>query len=347
MFLDSRKETIIDSIELPKIVKLSENLYGAAFSLMKLLPARFIIDNAIKEGLINKDSVIIESSSGTFALGLATVCSLYGYNLIVVSDPAMDDNLKRRIEDLGAQVEIMDEPGKAGNFQRARLDRVKELQKQYPNHYWTNQYDNPLNAKSYSLVAQLLVEKLGKIDFLVGSVGSGGSMCGTTMYIRKLFPELYSVAVDTHGSVIFGENERKRILRGLGNSIIPDNVNHSIFDEVHWVEASQAYALTRKLHREHALYMGGTSGASYLVADWYAKKNPNAKGVVLFPDQGYRYQSTIYNDDWLHSNNLFLSELPSEPRLVQYPEEAEYDWCRIIWGRRMLEDIKLRETLGK
>lgn len=145
---------ILDYIQLPKIVSIGQEFYGAVFSLMKLLPARYILEKAISNGTINKDTVTIETSSGTFALGLAMVCSLLSCKLIIVSDPVMGDNLKRRIEDLGAKVEIVRTPNAVGGIQSARLDKVKELQTKFPNHFWPNQYDNPDNPTAYSLVAE-------------------------------------------------------------------------------------------------------------------------------------------------------------------------------------------------
>ena len=331
--------TIVEALLLPRLIRLEKNLYAAAFVLMKLLPARFMLDQAQDAGLLQPGSVVIETSSGTFGLALALLCNLRNYQLYLVSDSAIDAPLKRRLEDLGAKVERVREPAQAGGLQQARLDRLAELRALHANHYWPSQYDNPNNPQSYARLAQMLTEALGPIDCLVGPVGSGGSMCGTTAHLREVFPKLHAVGVDTRGSVLFGQPDQKRFLRGLGNSILPKNLHHSIFDEVHWVDAADAFCAARILHRQKSLYMGPTSGASYLVARWWAEKHPDAKVVALFADEGYRYQETIYNDAWLHENDLWISSLSAEPVLVEHPLQAENSWSRILWSRRTYAQV--------
>lgn len=340
--------TIADAVELPHIVRLADNLYGAAFFLMKLIPARFILDHARRDGFIEPGMPIIETSSGTFGLALAILSALRDYRLIVVSDPAIDPPLQRRMEDLGARVEIVREPAAVGGYQRARLDRMAQLQTEFPDHFWPSQYDNPHNPGAYASFVELLVESIGRIDCLVGAVGSGGSVCGTSSFLRILFPDLHVIGVDTHGSVLFGQPDRKRMLRGLGNSLMPKNMDHTNFDEVHWVSAAEAFNATRELHRSKALYMGGTSGAAFMAARWYAKQHPDENVVVLLPDEGYRYQSTIYDDEWLREQGVWLKRVPTEPVHVTHPLEAtemtnqmegKGVWSHMNWKRRRYEEV--------
>lgn len=332
--------TIVDAVALPRVVWLEGRLYAACFQLMKLLPARHILARAREEGVVRPGSVVIETTSGTFGLALAMVCALDGYRLVLVSDPAIDAPFKRRLEDLGARVEIVAEPAAVGGFQRARLDRMAEVQAEYPGHFCPSQYANPLNPGAYAALAHHLGETVGRVDCLVGAVGSGGSMCGTAASLRRSNPGLRAVGVDTHGSVLFGQPDSKRLLRGLGNSLMPRNLDHTAFDEVHWVTAAEAFRATRALHRSHALFMGGTSGAAYLAARWEARREPDANVVVLLPDEGYRYQETIYKDEWLRENGVWLDELPEGPETVAGPSEASGGrWARMAWGRRSYEEV--------
>lgn len=331
--------SVVDAIELPRVIRLGENLYAAAFRLMKLCPARFILDRARDEGLLHPGSVIIETTSGTFGLALAMLAALRGYRLIMVSDPAMDAALCRRIEDLGARVEIVREPAAVGGFQGARLARMAELQAEFPDHFWPSQYDNPYNPGGYACVAELLAETLGHVDCLVGTVGSGGSMCGTSRFLRLVLPDLHTLGVDTPGSVLFGQADRKRLLRGLGNSLMPGNLDHACFDEVHWVTAAEAFRATRELHRDHALFMGATSGAAFHAARWWGQAHPDRTVVALLPDEGYRYQESVYNDVWLHAQGLLGAPAATEPALVQHPHEGEERWTRMLWGRRTYEEV--------
>ncbi len=332
--------SVVEATELPRIIRLGDNLYGASFFLMKLLPAHFILDRAREEGLVEAESVVIETSSGTFGLALALLCNQRGYRLILVSDPAIEPPLQRRLEDLGAVVDIVRNPAPVGGFQKARLVRMAQLQSENPGAFWPSQYDNPANPGSYASLAELLAETLGRVDYLVCTVGSGGSACGTTSYLRPLFPEMKSVSVDTLGSVLFGQpDEGQRLLRGLGNSLMPKNLNHSLIDEVHWVTAAGAFAATRVLHQQHGLYMGPTSGAAYLVAQWRAHLKPEATVVALLPDEGYRYQDTVYDDEWLRAQNVWQPGLSTEPRQVNHPLEAGPQWSWMHWNRRSYEQV--------
>ena len=322
-----------------RLIPIEENLTAAAFPLMKIFPAKFCLKRAMEDGLVNQDSLVVETSSGTMALGLAIVCNWHSYKLTIVTDYACDDNLRRRLEYLGAKVEIVPAPAASGGYQRARLDRLNEIRDEWQNHWWLNQYDNPGNPGAYSSFASHLIESLGHIDCLVGTVGSGGSVCGTTNYLRMLFPEMQVIGVDTFGSVLFGQPDQPRKLRGLGNSILPRNLDHTLFDEVHWVTAAEAYAATRELHRTTTLFCGGTSGACWLVARHWAANHPNSRVVCIFPDDGSRYVNSIYNDQYLLENNLWLSAPPSSPREVQHPLEAEGNWSFMKWRRRTYEGV--------
>jgi cysteine synthase len=320
--------------ELPHLVTLSENLYGAVFFLMKLLPAKFIVESALASGELASRGTVVETTSGTFGLALAISCRLRGLKFIMISDPVVEPSLQRRIKDLGATVDIVARPAEKGGFQQARLDRLHEIRRANPGSFWPCQYDNPKNAGSYAALSELLTSALGQIDCVVGTVGSGGSMCGTVGHLRSVFPHAYAIGVDTFGSVLFGQRDAKRTLRGLGNSLHPRNLDHTVFDEVHWLDAASAFSATRSLHRDHSLYMGPTSGAAYWVAQWYARKNPSARTVVLLADEAYRYQDTVYDDDWLRQEGLLLDRPPREPTLADDPVAAFGDWSRYEWKRR-------------
>lgn len=157
---------------------------------------------------------------------------------------------------------------------------------------------------------------------------------------KKLHRGLVTLKCNIYGTTAIFIKELGT-LRGLGNSIMPKNLEHSYFNEIHWIEASQAYKETRNLHEKYSLFMGGTSGAAYSVAKWYHKRNPSHKVIVLFPDQGYRYQDTIYNDTWIEKNNLLCTEIPEEPQLVKSPKEAQKNggWSRFFWNNRTYEEV--------
>jgi S-sulfo-L-cysteine synthase (3-phospho-L-serine-dependent) len=323
----------------PALVKLTDNLVAAAFPLMKIYPAYFCLERAIMQGIVSNDSLVVESSSGTMGLGLAMACRWNGLKLTIISDYSCDHLVEMRLRDLGANVEIVSAPSPVGGYQRARLDKLAEIRAVVNNSWWLNQYDNLGNGEAYSRFAAQIVECIGKLDCLVGTVGSGGSMCGTAKYLRMLFPEMTVVGVDTFRSVLFGQPDGPRPLRGLGNSLLPKNLDHSMFDEVHWVSAAEAFAATRILHRETGLFRGATSGACWMVAKHWAEENPRARTMCIFPDDGYRYVATVYNDGYLRDNNLGLEHLPVAPRMVSRPVEAHSHWCKMLWSRQTLEQV--------
>jgi cysteine synthase A len=311
---------------------------------MKLLPARFILQTAEEEGIIKRGSRIVETTSGTFGLALAMLSAVRGYQLTLVSDPVIDDKLYNRLRDLGAEVEIIKAYDSDGGYQKARLNRVHQIIKEYPDAFWPEQYSNQNNPKSYEKIGEFLLNELKDIDFLVGPVGSGGSMCGTSKYLRKYIPDLKVVGVDTCKSILFGQENANRLLRGLGNSIMPPILDHSTFDLISWVPASIAFKATRKLHNTQGLYMGGTSGAAYHVASWISNKFPNAKIVIFFPDEGHRYSETIYNDEWLKKVPGINDDVPEEPEIIEYPTEDEESWTALKWNRRSLEEVLLQHN---
>ena len=343
----SRPDVAADAVTmdlLPCLAQLGPHLWGASFRLMKLLPAHHIIGQAIRDGQLGPDTMIVESTSGTFGLALAMTAALTRRRLTLVSDPAMDQRLCRRVTDLGATVDICQSPSAAGEYQTVRLARLAEIRAQNPDTFWPRQYDNPQHPASYRLLAEHLHQQLGHIDALVGPVGSGGSMCGTIAALREHDPAVRAIGVDTPGSVLFGQPDRPRELRGLGNSVMPANLDHTAFDEVHWCPAATAYQETRQLHRRHALFHGPTSGAAMAVARWWSGRHPDARVVVMLPDQGDRYLDTVYNDDWLRAAPNRLATKPAEPREVTRPT-GEPDWTWLRWGRRRLAEVSGERVL--
>lgn len=330
-----------EAYQIPRLVRLGPNLYGVCFTLMKLIPARFILRRAAGAGLLGPDTVIVETTSGTFGLALAMQAVHMDRRLVLVSDPVIDERLYRRLTDLGAVVErVPAEAGaRVGGFQAARLERLAEIRAGLPASFCPEQYSNPDNPRSYALVAELLMERLGHVDCVVGTVGSGGSMCGTVSHLRSVEPGCRAIGVDTHGSVLFGQPDGPRQLRGMGMSVLPANLDHRVFDSVHWCAASAAHLATRELHRRHALFMGPTSGAAYLVARWWAQRNPGALTVVMMPDEGYRYQDTVYDDGWLASVGQRDLPLPAEPKPVDLASAADGEWTAFDWGRRSYDEV--------
>ncbi len=329
-----------ESIMLPKIIKLKSNLYVAYFKIMKLLPAKIIIEEALRREEIKEGSTIIETSSGTFALGLGIICAELSLPFCVFSDPAISKVLSQRIQDLGGKVYFSSHTDVSGSYQKQRMRALENYLSENKLSYWTKQYDNLDNSRAYKTVADSLLKIFGitRIN-LVGTVGSGGSTGGIISGIREKTMSSTLIGVDTFNSVLFGQPDGKRVLRGLGNSIMPKNLNHQLYDEVHWISANYAFHYTRKLHREFGLYCGPTTGAAYLVASYLAQFNKNENYIFIAPDEGYRYETTVYNDRWLNRHYKVRFPPISCPLEVQFPYEAKEPWSFINWGRRQYKEV--------
>ena len=331
--------SVIEAELRPELIKLDDGICAACFPLMKLVPAHHILAQAREQRMIEAGSMIVESSSGSFGLALAMISRISGYKLTLVSDPVIDVRLSRRLQDLGVHLEIVTVPAPSGGFQSARLNRLAEVMNTNPGAFWPQQYDNPWHPESYRSTAEFFLRALGRIDVLVGTVGSGGSVCGIAKVLREANPRIRVVGVDTFNSTLFGQRDGKRLLRGLGSSIMPRVLDHASFDEVHWISAAEAFWSTRQLHSSKALYRGPTSGAAWMIARWVARLNPGLRVVVLLPDQGYRYEDDVYNDEWLNANHLWKTEPQQSPNWVLHPSEALEPWSAIEWQRRTLESV--------
>ena len=332
--------TYIEALEAPRFFQLRPNLTAASFQLMKLMPARFMLDRAEAEGELTTGGLIVESSSGSLGLALAMLASARNYALtLVTASSLIDERFVKRLRQLGAKVVITDDPTFSGD-QQGRLAQIETILASQPNAYWPRQYDNPNNPAAYARLAEQVARQVGHIDCIVGCVGSGGSLCGTAMFLKAAFPTLHVIAVDTNGSALFGHCPSARLLRGLGNSILPQNLMHELIDEVHWVGALQAFLATRTLNTEHGAFLGPTSGAAAFVARWYANKHPNSSTVVILADEGSRYQDTVYDDDWLMRLDGWPPHQREHPiELRQVRAFGEDDWTMMKWGRRPLRDV--------
>jgi cysteine synthase len=321
------------------VVPLGANLAALDFRLMKVFPAFNIIETARRNGDLVPGMTVVETSSGTMAAGLGVACKSYGFKLHIFGDPAIEAPLKRTMEALGAEVVIVDANSSDGNVQQLRKEALLKFMKT-TNAFWTRQYDNLDNSLAYAAPAAEAIRQLGKIDIVVATTGSGGSSCGLARYIRRFFPEMTLVGIDTFGSVLFGQPAGPRPFRGLGNSILPGNLNHTAFDWVHWLGANEGFHAASTLLRNTGLKRGPTSGAAYLVAKWYAEQFPDKRVLAVFPDDGARYEHTVFNPLWMEANGYKAESLAGSPVLIEHPMEANCGWAMMNWRRRTLIDVK-------
>jgi S-sulfo-L-cysteine synthase (3-phospho-L-serine-dependent) len=308
-----------------------QNFFG-----MKDRVAKQAILHAKKTGELQDNAPIIESSSGTMALGLALVGRALGHPVHIVTDPRIDSITRAKLTALGATVHVVDKMTGNG-WQSARLERLAALMDRLPGAFWPRQYDNPQNPLAYQALADELIAESGHIDILVASVGSGGSLCGTASALRKVYPRLRTVAVDCVGSVLFGQPDRpQRLQSGLGNSLLPGNLDHSQVDEVHWLNDREAFCATLALAADQGIFGGNTSGSVYRVLRHVqACSEPGTRIVGILADRGDRYFNTVFDQDYWRARNLQDQECAGEPVRVE-AGVAVSSWSYLVLqdGRR-------------
>ncbi|MEU8567097.1 pyridoxal-phosphate dependent enzyme [Streptomyces pathocidini] len=316
-------------------------LEGANPGGIKDRPALHMVREARRRGELAPGAPIIESSSGTLGLGLALAGLTYGHPVTVVSDPGMEGAMVRLLSALGARIDQVAAPHPEGGWQTARRERVAELLAAAPGAYCPDQYHNPDNVAAYRPLALELLAQLGRIDVLVTAVGTGGHSAGIAAGLREALPDLALIGVDAVGSTIFGQPARPRLMRGLGSSMYPSNVDYAAFNEVHWVAAGEAVWACRRLARRYHFSGGWSVGAVALVAGWAARTMPAGTRIAaVFPDGPYRYLETIYNDAWCGEHGL----LDDAPPPTEPDEIAEADECVVD---RWTRCSRVRDPLGR
>jgi S-sulfo-L-cysteine synthase (3-phospho-L-serine-dependent) len=298
-------------------------LEGANPGGMKDRPAMHMVERARLRGDLLPGAHIIESTSGTLGLGLALTGMAYRHPVTVVTDSCMEPIVQNMLTAYGARVDIVRDPHPVGGWQQARNDRVAELLDTEPDAWCPDQYNNPDNVDGYRPLALELLDQLGHIDVLVCSAGTGGHSAGVARVLRQANPDLQLIGVDTVGSTIFGQPASTRLMRGLGSSIYPRNVDYGAFTEVHWVAPAEAVWACRAMAATHYNSGGWSVGAVALVAGWAARTYPRGTRIAaVFPDGPRRYFDTIYNDAYCRHHGLLVSTPPSEPDRISTPTET-------------------------
>lgn len=323
--MESKLKLISDYIYncMPRIIESNGDVF-LAFEFMKRLPAAWMIKQAIERREISEYTHIIETSSGTFAVGLAEVCNLLNIPCHIVSDPAIRGIPEFLSLQQGASLYIIDKPDKSGNYQQKRLEKIETLKKEFPDHFVPNQYHNPDNAESYSFAVDHLIRATKKIpDSVICTVGSGGSSRGILSSLKVINSSVTGVGVDTPGSVLLGDTNRRRELRGLGNSLLPGNLDAGSLNRRYWLHKAHAVYGTFQLYKNLKIFCGLTSGAAYLAYLHQKHLYPEKSFLTVLPDIGYRYMDDLINPP----PSPWLSDFPQEiADVTEIDKTSENNW---------------------
>ena len=255
--------------------------------------ANAMIETAIKEGKINKDTVIIEPTSGNTGIGLAFVTATKGLRLILTMPETMSIERRRIVSALGAEVVLT--PGVEG--MKGAIEKAEALKEEYGNAFIPQQFENEANPKIHfeTTGPEIWRDTDGKVDIFVAGVGTGGTVTGIGKYIKSQNPNAKIVAVEPATSaVLSGHKPGPHKIRGIGAGFVPKVLDLDIVDEIIPVENEDAFNASRAVAKAEGLLVGISSGASIYAATELAKR-PENKGkniVVLLPDTGERYLST-------------------------------------------------------
>lgn len=300
MIADNMLE-LIGNTPIVKINKLNEggaNIYAKLeyfnpAGSVKDRPALHMLEKAEQKGLVNKDTVIIEPTSGNTGIGLAFACAIKGYRMILTMPDTM--SLERRLLLKGYGAKLVLTEGCKG--MQGAVDKAEELHKEIKNSFIPQQFNNPDNPESHYLTTanEIWKDMNGKVDIFIAGVGTGGTFSGTTRRLKELNTKLKAIAVEPASSqVLAGKPAGAHKLQGIGANFIPKNFDNNLADEIFPIEDEQALITARNLAHKEGILAGISGGAAMFAALELAKRSENngKNIVVVLPDNGERYLSS-------------------------------------------------------
>jgi cystathionine beta-synthase len=275
--------------------------------------ARYMIEQAEKEGKIRQGQLIIENSSGNTALGLALVAIQKGYKLKVVVRDRISKEKMDQLNALGVDVYTVDStlpPESPDSYNNI----TPRLVAQTPDCYFPDQHNNRENNEAHYRTTgpEIWQQMEGEIDYFVAGMGTGGTIGGTAQFLKEKDPNIKIIAVDPEGSIFYDYFHHQKLItpypyliEGLGDEFLIKCADFNNIDDIYRVSDKEAFHHTRELVRQEGILAGGSSGAAiWAVLKLARSLEKPARIVTIFPDSASRYLSTIFNDDWLRANHL-------------------------------------------
>ena len=298
----TKYENIIETIGNTPLVKVnklsnSKNLYAKVeffnpAGSVKDRIALAMIESAEQEGLINKDTTIIEPTSGNTGIGLALISAIKGYKIILTMPETMSLERRKLLSAYGAEL-VLTEGAKG---MKGAIEKAEELHKEIQNSFIPQQFKNPANPeKHYNTTArEIWKDTEGKIDIFVAGVGTGGTVSGVGKYLKEQNPDIQVVAVEPDSSPVLSKGVAgTHKIQGIGAGFVPDTFDRSVVDKIITVTNEDAIETARKSAKQEGMLIGISSGASLFTATNVANENPDKTVVALLPDTGERYLSSV------------------------------------------------------
>lgn len=261
--------------------------------------AKKILDDAEAKGLINKDTTIIEPTSGNTGIGLSAVAAARGYKIIITMPETMSVERRLLMAAYGAKLVLTD--GAKG--MKGAIAKANELHEQTPNSFIPGQFVNPANPQAHfeTTGPEIWNDTDGKVDIFVAGVGTGGTLSGTGKFLKSKNPDVKVVAVEPATSPVLSEGKSgPHKIQGIGAGFVPDTLDTKIYDEIITVENDDAFAYSRAITKSDGILVGISSGAAVKAATDLARRpeNKDKTIVAILPDTGERYLSTqLFKED--------------------------------------------------
>ncbi|MGW6945737.1 pyridoxal-phosphate dependent enzyme [Streptomyces xanthophaeus] len=323
---------IAESVGRPDLIRLDDRLVCLRFETMKVVSALAAVRHLLDTGAVRRGDTLLDSSSGIYAYALALACHRYGMRCHIVGSSTVDHTLRTQLAVLGATLEQMEPCDDLKLDQKRRVERIHEILAEHPEYHWMRQYHDDVHYLGYRAVAERIRRSAGAAPLtVVGGVGSGASTGALARYLRQDSPDVELVGVQPYGSVTFGAghvSDPEIIIAGIGSSIPFANVDHALYDTLHWISFDAALAGSVDLLRRHAVFAGLSTGAGYLAARWERDRAPGRTVVFIAADTGHRYVDTVYAR---HREAGRIEDLV--PQAVSAQAELALPWSRMQWDR--------------